>query len=776
MTDFDGKQGGQTGAGMVYLGKQTAAGASPALQYRRVLLKIHRLAATFGRLQQETLDLGDGLNILQAPNETGKSTWCAFLAAMLYGVNSRERDRAGFIADKNRFAPWSGAAMAGRLDCRVGAEEWTLTRETKRGNAPMGEFSAVYAGTGNPVPGLTGAGCGEAILGVSREVWERSAFIRQAGLGITQDAGLERRIAALITTGEEGTSYSEAADTLKKQLNRRRHTKTGLLPETEAELAEVRGQLAELTVLGGNMAAAAEDMARLHRREAELLAELAGQDRWDAEQVQKLLEAARLAAEEAEARLGQLRSRLAAESVPENEEISRLRGAIVNLETVRRSVEKARDSRDEAMKAVLRAEAAANTGPFAGQTAEGARREAVTPPKAQAKPALPCLLAAVVLLGFCVGGYLLGQPLIAAAGLVVAAAGFGGLWVAGRGKEQRAALEKRFGTADLTAIAALADRYCADLAARDAAQADAAGKSAVADNLYATLSSNEQAILLEVRRFAPAAFDISAADEALRRCAVRRREASEAETAAREARVRYETRAGENPPIYKVGEAAIPPTRSRETVTAELETTRGALSAARTTADQLSGRMHAIGETAILQSQAAQLEAQRDALEAEYAAVALAMEVLDGANTALQSRFSPALGRRAAEIFGELTAGRYTGVVLDRHFHLSAEPAGDVIYRDAELLSAGAADQLYLASRLAICDLVLPVETGVPLILDDALANFDDARCAATLRFLKTLAASRQILLFTCHSREAAFFREDGDVSVQVLTGTANRV
>lgn len=71
---------------------------------------IQRMSAAFGRLRNETIQLQGGLNILEAPNEAGKSTWCAFLTAMLYGVNSRERDRAGFIAEKNRYAPWSGAS------------------------------------------------------------------------------------------------------------------------------------------------------------------------------------------------------------------------------------------------------------------------------------------------------------------------------------------------------------------------------------------------------------------------------------------------------------------------------------------------------------------------------------------------------------------------------------------------------------------------------------------------------------------------------------------
>ena len=146
------------------------------------------MTATFGRLQGQSLELRDGLNIIEAPNETGKSTWCAFLASMLFGVNSRERDRAGFIADKNRYAPWTGISMSGRLDCRSGGEDLTIIRTTRRQTAPLSDFRAVYTGTGETVPGLTGQTCCEKLLGVSRDVFDGSAFIRQAGLSITQDA------------------------------------------------------------------------------------------------------------------------------------------------------------------------------------------------------------------------------------------------------------------------------------------------------------------------------------------------------------------------------------------------------------------------------------------------------------------------------------------------------------------------------------------------------------------------------------------------------------
>ena len=36
------------------------------------------MTATFGKLENNTLTLMPGLNIIEAPNEWGKSTWCAF--------------------------------------------------------------------------------------------------------------------------------------------------------------------------------------------------------------------------------------------------------------------------------------------------------------------------------------------------------------------------------------------------------------------------------------------------------------------------------------------------------------------------------------------------------------------------------------------------------------------------------------------------------------------------------------------------------------------------
>ena len=105
-------------------------------------MMIKKLDATFGKLEGESLELHDGLNVISAPNESGKSTWCAFVRAMLYGVDSSERQKAGFLPDKMRFAPWSGSAMQGSMQLESGGRDITITRIRVRTHARV--FRRVY--------------------------------------------------------------------------------------------------------------------------------------------------------------------------------------------------------------------------------------------------------------------------------------------------------------------------------------------------------------------------------------------------------------------------------------------------------------------------------------------------------------------------------------------------------------------------------------------------------------------------------------------------------
>ena len=178
-------------------------------------MRINKLTASFGKLENETLELHDGLNVIYAPNESGKSTWCAFIRAMLFGVDSSERSRTGYLPDKLRYAPWSGAPMDGSMELTADRCNITLTRGTKAKSAPMREFSATYTGSNVPVEGMNGTNAGELLTGVSKDVFGRSAFIAQGTVAVTGSPELEKRISAIVSTGEEQTSYTEADERLR---------------------------------------------------------------------------------------------------------------------------------------------------------------------------------------------------------------------------------------------------------------------------------------------------------------------------------------------------------------------------------------------------------------------------------------------------------------------------------------------------------------------------------------------------------------------------------
>ena len=88
-----------------------------------------QLRANFGKLHG-TLTLHEGLNELCLPNEAGKSTWSAFLLAMLYGIDTRERATRENqnLPAKERYRPWDGSSMEGAIDLIWNGRAVTIER------------------------------------------------------------------------------------------------------------------------------------------------------------------------------------------------------------------------------------------------------------------------------------------------------------------------------------------------------------------------------------------------------------------------------------------------------------------------------------------------------------------------------------------------------------------------------------------------------------------------------------------------------------------------
>ena len=726
-------------------------------------MEIHYLNATFGRLEQQELHLHPGLNLICAPNESGKSTWSAFIRTMLYGLSTRDR---GPLADKNRYAPWSGAAMQGRMDLLADGRACTLLRNTRRANAPMGGFSCAYTGTATPVEGLTALNAGEQLLGVPREVFERSAFIGQNALAVQHDTELERRISALITTGEEDASYTESYERLKKQLNRRRSNRTnGQIPVLEREIDRVQETLREVDALQQQARQAQEETDALERRVAALQRQAAQQQ---AQQRQERVNAYRdavQAAEDAQRRADALTH--AAVALPEDAALSLLEGQAAALPPELSALAEKRRAAEDARRAAEDTRAAWEAHPLYPDDAAALERraDAITPGKT---PSLFLPFADAVLLVICAVLTVLFRNASPQrwifAGMAVLAAGLTvfSIFLRRRAIREGHALAER-------QRAALEEQIAEYLPLRQQAADDAEAArraQALADDAEESCRARLTALLVQVRRFAPEAAGLSDAQTALAEMRRRRSALAAAQQQAREAALYRDALRGQLTEAELSQPAATITPDTAEDVTEALAQAQQALTEARRRYDTLLGRIRALDSSSDLAAQLSQKQEELARLQEEYDAIALAMTALEQANTTLQNRFSPALGARAAEIFAALTAGKYDKVLLSSDLSLSAEAAGDPMSRSIQQLSQGAADQLYLAVRLAICDMVLPAEKHVPLILDDALVTFDDDRLRAALDYLLSESKNRQILLFTCHDRERAYLQGRENVSV----------
>ena len=742
-------------------------------------MRIVRMKASFGALRSAELALGEGLNIIQAPNEGGKSTWSAFLRAMLYGINTKERDRQGYIAEKNRWQPWDGGPMEGSVEL-VWQGRTVLLRRSARGNTPFGQFEAVYADTGAPVPGLTGANAGESLTGVPREVFERSAFLGQGGAAIDGAPALEARIAALASSGEEDVSYSRVERRLRDWLNRRKHNKTGLIPRLEGELAELDAALARQ--------ARAFRLAQEARREIDRLqAEYGLLEAERDAHLARAMEARRQRWEAAQAALAQARSQVESLEAqrtrhgppPDRETLKKAQEELNALNGLHTSRKLAESQLEEARSAEAQAKAAAEDPLFPGLTPDQAWQQASADAGAAERvPRTGGLYAG--------GGVLLAAG---AAGLALGLAGvlpalWMGLALCGAGLAAGAALILAAGAAKRRAASASAEllaRYGAetpqDILGRASAYREAV---AVADQAAQRRTEQEAALaglrerdettrarLLElVRPFAPGVTDSFGVSAALSRALNLEERLSAARTALEGAE---KLAAGLPRPEETAPDPGVEPRFDPAETAARLAAAGGELSRLRSGLAMAQGELNTLGAPEEFRARREAVLEELDRRRGEYAAIDAALAALETAHDRLQARFSPALNRRAGELMAALTGGKYDRVSLTQQFEALAEERGGLLPRRALSLSRGTADQLYLAVRLAVCQLVLPGEDPCPLVLDDALADFDDGRCALALDLLAELGKERQILLFTCHSREAGLLAGREGVSIQTL-------
>jgi DNA repair exonuclease SbcCD ATPase subunit len=187
----------------------------------------------------------------------------------------------------------------------------------------------------------------------------------------------------------------------------------------------------------------------------------------------------------------------------------------------------------------------------------------------------------------------------------------------------------------------------------------------------------------------------------------------------------------------------------REALQRELYRLEGELGASAVNSEMLAGLEE---ELASEQVRLARLERRRNGLER-------ARNGVRDAVTATLTQVTAAFRTGVSKHLSPMTNGRYNQVdaqIENGELHLMVYTTDRRRAVRADSLSRATQDQIYLAARMSLLDLICDARQP-PLLLDDPFINYDGARMTSTVTLLRDMYSEYQIVLFTCVDRYDAF-------------------
>ena len=714
-------------------------------------MKIYSMTATFGKLNHETLTFQPGLNIIDAPNEWGKSTWCAFILAMLYGIDTSSRSKKDFIADKERYAPWSGAPMSGRMDICWNGRDITIERSTK-GRGIFGVFKAYETESGIAVPELTASNCGEKLLGVEQSVFARAGFVRLKDMPVTQDETLRRRLNALVTTGDESGSADTLAQKLKDLKNKCRFNRSGLLPQAEQQKKELSDKLEEAQSLRHQVSAFQNRQEELKEHQARL----ENHRQWLRYEADKNF-AGKLAMAKAQLEIADDRAaalETVCASLPSVAELERKKQQLHELQEQMEALQMEIQLQPPEPRMPETAPQFRDADPGAVvQQAQRDLEEYTQLLESRKKPRKDYWIIGLIAMAAGIPFLILFENVILLAfGAVMTLFGILFQQLRKRNNQQlelQARQIERFYTPLKTdQWVGEARRYA------DACEDHQANLSDYRNKLH-QLDARRRVLLNQI--------DTLTGGQTASRCEQETESALQHHRSYGEA-LREHSRLTEMVAMLESAHREVTPPQVPDSLTFTGAETDRMLSDVTVEMGQLrqrmgqcQGRIEALGDPEALRMQLEQVNARIEELEKIHSAAVLAQQTLEQARLELQRRFAPRIAQSAQELFSQLTGGRYRRLQLGEDFSLSAAAEEENTLHNALWRSDGTADQLYLALRLAVARELTP---EAPLVLDDAFVRFDDDRLKEALQILKQTGESKQVLLFTCQNRERKLLEE----------------
>ena len=201
------------------------------------LIRCH--VENFGILSDKSFDFSDGLNAFCLENGQGKSTFCAFIKCMLYGLSeSRRQDLSE--NERKHYAPWQGGRFGGSLTLRFDGRIYHISRSF--GTRPAEDRMEVFDEQSGERTSDLGTCPGETMLGMDAKGFAICAAFSERAF----ESRIENE-SILSLLGREECDQNGSLSTALARLEeeRRLYEKRGgrgLLSETEAEISALTAQ------------------------------------------------------------------------------------------------------------------------------------------------------------------------------------------------------------------------------------------------------------------------------------------------------------------------------------------------------------------------------------------------------------------------------------------------------------------------------------------------------------------------------------------------------
>ena len=165
------------------------------------------------------------------------------------------------------------------------------------------------------------------------------------------------------------------------------------------------------------------------------------------------------------------------------------------------------------------------------------------------------------------------------------------------------------------------------------------------------------------------------------------------------------------------------------------------------------------------------LEQLRDSARV-WSRLTMAEELLDRTRQKFETERQPRVVQHAQDSFSHMTGQRYARlfVPIGERTVTVMDATGSA--RQPHELSRGTREQLYLALRFGLVQEFGEHAERLPVVVDEALVNFDPERARWATEAFAALAETNQVLVFTCHPATAEMFVAAAGAQVMEVTPT----